>query len=240
MGRSHSPRRCKRCDLIAVICICEDSPRLRLDTRVVVLMHIREVALTTNTARTARLALPNLEIRVRGHRSERERGADDASDLLADPSVEAYFLFPSESAVEITPEWAEERRARGKKLLLIVPDGSWGQCSKVARRTPGLENVPHAKLPPGPPSEYRLRTEPRPECVSTFESIARAPALIHPRAEDGADVGAKLMDYFRMKQDRQLWARGLKKPADVFGGLPEPALRFFDEMGRRGGAKPRE
>jgi len=228
MSRNHSPNRCERCSILLPLCVCALSPRLALDTRVLILMHVREIPLTTNTARLAHLALPNSEIRLRGERPG-EAPPLDCADLAGDPARPAYVLFPSDDARTLTPELARDLKARGLKPTLVVPDGNWKQCAKFARRVPGLENLPRVKLPAGPPSEYLLRKEPRPECVSTFEAIARALGVL-----EGPEVEARLYEYFRLKQDRLLWARGVLAPEQVRGGIPQAAIDSFREAGRRG------
>jgi DTW domain-containing protein YfiP len=226
MGRSHSPDRCQRCQIYQPLCICELSPRLSTQTRVVIFMHYRELSLTTNTARLAELALPGeCEVRVRG----KQAFPVDALDLVSDPRWMPLLLYPSENSTELGPEHARRAAEAGKRIVLIVPDGNWRQGGKAARRTPGLTNVECVRLPPGPLSEYVLRSEPRPECVSTFEAIARGLGVL-----EGKLVEAHLMEYFRVKIDRMLWARGLLATDRVRGGVPQAAIDSFSIAGARG------
>lgn len=188
-------------------------------------MHFREIPLTTNTARLAELALPECEIRVRGRREK----PVDAVDLVSDPGLLPLLLYPAENSVELSPEHYRRAEAESKRIVLVVPDGNWRQGGKAARRTPGLEKVECVRLPPGPPSEYRLRSAPRPECVSTFEAIARALGVL-----EGKAVEERLMEYFRIKIDRMLWARGLLATEKVHGGVPQAAIDSFSIAGARG------
>lgn len=188
-------------------------------------MHYRELSLTTNTARLAKLALTNSEIRVRGKREL----PVDGKDLAEDPTIHPLLLYPAEDSVELTSEYSDRAREQGKRIVLIVPDGNWRQGGKAAKRTPGLEKVECVRLPPGPLSEYRLRSEPRPDCVSTYEAISRALGLL-----EGAHVNETLMDYFRTKIDRMLWARGLLATERVHGGIPPEAIEAFRIAGAKG------
>jgi DTW domain-containing protein YfiP len=147
-------------------CVCALIVPLATATRVVVVMHRREWAKTTATAHLAALALPQCEIRVRGEQGEPVQTAD-----LLDPARRSLLLFPSEDAATLTPAFVA---ADPRPVTLIVPDGSWGQAAKVHKREPALAAVPRVVLPPGPPSRYRLRHEPREGGLATFEAIARA------------------------------------------------------------------
>ncbi len=226
MSRNHSPDRCDRCQIFRPLCICALAPRLASRTRVVVLMHFRELSLTTNTARLAELALTHCEVRVRGI----QNAPVDALDLRNDSGLLPLLLYPSEESVELGPSHQARADREGKKIVLIVPDGNWRQGAKAAKRTPGLEDVETVRLPPGPPSEYRLRTAPRPECVSTFEAIARALGVL-----EGEEMQERLLEYFRIKIDRMLWARGLMPTSQVRGGVPQAAIDSFSIAGARGG-----
>lgn len=230
MTRSHSPDRCARCQIFGPLCICALSPNLATRTGIVIFMHFRELSLTTNTARLAELALPECEVRVRGRRE----APVDALDLVADPKVLPLLLYPSENAAVLGPEHLTRAETERKRITLIVPDGNWRQGSKAARRTAGLERVATVKLPPGPLGEYGpLRTAPRPECLSTFEAIARALGIL-----EGKAVEERLMEYFRVKVDRTLWARGTLATEKVRGGVPQAAIDSFTIAGRRG-ARPK-
>ncbi len=224
--RSRSPDRCKRCQIYGPLCICGLSPNFTLKTRVVIFMHFRELSLTTNTARLAELALTDCEVRVRGKRE----APVDATDLSSDPNLLPLLLYPAENSVELGPAHLARAEAEGKRIVLVVPDGNWRQGSKAARRTPGLENVECVRLPLGAPSEYGvLRTAPRPECVSTYEAIARAVGVL-----EGKPIEERLMEYFRVKIDRMLWARGVLATAKVRGGVPQAAIDAFAIAGARG------
>jgi len=181
-------------------------------------MHVRELSLTTNTARLAHMALKNSEIRLRGERDQ----SLDCTDLKETQSVLPLLLFPSEDAHELNSEFLSTHLKPGQRVALIVPDGNWRQCGKVANRVPGLQSMMRVKLAPGALSEYRLRQEPRPECLCTFEAIERALGVL-----EGKNVEEKLHVFFRLKQDRTLWSRGVLKTEFVLGGVPQAAIDSF-------------
>jgi DTW domain-containing protein YfiP len=99
---------------------------------------------------------------------------------------------------------------------LIVLDGSWSQAARMARREPALRSLPRVKLPPGPRSSYRLRTQQDPARVCTFEAVARALGVL-----EGPEVQQALESFFRVMVERMLWARGKLRASEVAGGLPE-------------------
>jgi DTW domain-containing protein YfiP len=150
----------------AALCLCAQIPRLELATRIELIMHQRELLKTTATGPLALRALPNSALHI--------HGAQDAPlDLSAlhAQGRRVLLLFPAEDAEPLTPELVA-RDAR--PVTLLVPDGSWRQASRAARRIPGLERAERIRVLPGAPSQYRLRHEPRAGGLATFEAIARA------------------------------------------------------------------
>jgi DTW domain-containing protein len=187
-------------------------------------MHVRENSLTTNTARLMEKLLTHSRILLRGSStegpltwSEPENWPVSGAETGEPVRPEILFLFPSEDARDLSEVLPE---LKGRPVHLVVPDGNWKQGAKTKRRIPEFHSVTTVKLPEGAMSEYRLRKEPRPECLSTFEAISRALGVI-----EGAEVSDDLMTFFRMKQDRVLYARGLKKAGDVCGGIPLSGLK---------------
>jgi DTW domain-containing protein YfiP len=86
---------------------------------------------------------------------------------------------------------------------MIVPDGSWRQASKARRRIPGLDAAECVTLPPGPPTRYRLRREPKDGGLATFEAIARVLGIL-----ESAAVQAELEAFFERMVETTLATRG--------------------------------
>jgi DTW domain-containing protein YfiP len=160
------------------------------------------------------MCLANSEVMVRG----RITRPDDTLDLS--PGARPILLYPAEDAVLL------DALPRSPPATLIVPDGNWRQASKVRSRIPGMRDVPCARLPPGEPSIYRLRSEAHPHGLATIEAIARAIAIL-----ESEDVARALERAFRAMVERTLWARGAIEAEDVTGGIPAGASRHDPESG---------
>src|ERR1700677_1506479 len=170
--RKISTDKCARCRIYRPLCLCSEIVPLMLATRVTLYMHWRERLRPTNTGWLACLALPNSEIRLRGARAQELPAAEAA------PLKNALLLFPSEDAVELTPEWLARQP---RPVTLVGPDGSWNQGKKVPYREKGLAGIPNVKLAVGAPSCYRLRHSPHVQNLSTLEAIARVLGVIEGR-----------------------------------------------------------
>jgi len=185
------------------LCICpavEDfRKRLQPQTRVSVLMHHREEHLTTNTAQLAAQLLPNCEVFIRG----KPDAALDPSQILR-PGETPLLLYPSENAQVLTREFVQGLKA---PFCLIVPDGSWRQASKVAKREAFLADIPRVVLKADAPTRYRLRREPKTEGLATFEAIARALGVL-----EGPKVREEMEKVFELMVNRTMRSREGRLP----------------------------
>lgn len=187
---------CLECGLHKDLCLCHLIPNLDLKSKLVLVIHHRELRRTTNTGRLAVRSLKNSEMRIRG---EKDKGPLDLSDLLT-PNYRTLLFFPAIDARELTPELIHEQSL---PIQLIVPDGNWRQASKVSIRHPELKDIERVKVSAPNTADKHLRVEHFEEGMSTLQAIAQAFAVI-----EGPSVGQKLNDLYQEKLNRTLKARG--------------------------------
>lgn len=186
---------CHRCGLGGSRCICAQIPRLDLQTRIVLVIHAKELKRTTNTGSLALHALGNSAMRVRGE----PHVALDLGELL-DTSYETVLFYPTADAVELNREFVAQLT---KPLQLIVPDGNWRQASKVHSRHKEIAHLPRVMMTSPNLARQHLRAETSPHGMSTLEAIARALEVI-----EGPEVGSAMMRLYRAKLHATLEGRG--------------------------------
>ena len=207
--RSKRAERCERCRMHLGDCLCALLPNLEITTRVVVVMHHREWHRPTSTARLFALTSPRCEIRLRGRRDE-----PFESTGIVTPDRRAVLLHPGEGA-ELLDEAFLARDPR--PITLVVPDGSWRQADKIAAREPVLRSLPKVVLPNLGPSRYRLRNEPRPGGLATFEAISRALGIL-----EGPTIQSSLDSLFMTMVERTLATRNPGVPSGQPSGEESP------------------
>lgn len=207
MRRLLAEHRCPRCEIRKSLCFCDQIPLLSLQTRVLILMHTSEQVLTSNTARLVAKVLTNSEIRVRGLKDD-----PMSTDGFVQTDRRSFLLYPSAHAAELNEEFVA--RLTGPATL-IVPDGSWTRTRKFVRRDPAFVGIPHVKLPPGRPSEYRLRVQSAESGLCTLEAIARAVGILESR-----EAQTQLEELLRVMVERTLWSRGAIRAAECTTKIP--------------------
>ena len=189
-------------------CLCRELPQLDLTTRLVLIMHHREVARTTATGPWALQTLRHSELHVHG-----QLGRElDLSSLHAD-GRRVLLLFPSEGARTLTRDLVLEDP---RPITLVVPDGNWRQASRAQRRIPGLAQAERVVLAEGQKSQYFLRNEPKPGGLATFEAIARALGVL-----ESPEVQQQLEWAFKKLVEASMATSGAKPAPRIPSPSPE-------------------
>ncbi|MFP5384628.1 MAG: tRNA-uridine aminocarboxypropyltransferase [Bacteriovoracia bacterium] len=193
--RAGHVNRCENCRVNNHFCVCEFIKPFKIETNVSLIVHVRELKLTSNTAQFAQKMLPeNAEVVIRG----RVHDTFNADPILK-KTGRPLFLYPHEDALELNEDFKEKFPG---PYHLIVPDGNWQQARKVRQREEGFAKLPAVKLPPGITCEYGLRKALHAEWVSTYEAMAHSLGIL-----EGEEVREKLMEFFRIWVKRTQQAR---------------------------------
>ncbi len=163
---------CYRCDKPRRTCVCDSIREIANRVGVHVLQHHRERRHPIGTARLLRLGLKNVEVYPL-----RAEGTSACSPALPLPSG-ASLLYPSDDAVDIGALPPERRPSN-----IVVIDGTWSHAHRIYRDNPWIQTLPHVKVTPAEESRYRIRKEPRFECLSTLEAVVTALRLAEPELE---------------------------------------------------------
>ena len=210
MRRVDWSKRCPQCWMHWRLCLCEQAPRLKVDTGLVLLMDRREACQTTNTGHMAPLVLERSKVVV----TSRQEPPDDKLQGIVESGRRAVLLFPGHGAQVLTPQWLE---GQSEPLTLVVPDATWRVARRTMRKSAILRRMQPVVLPPGPPARWYLRRPPEPGVISTLEAIARAMGVL-----EGQHVEQALMKVLRMMVQRHMWSKGLLEPEALVDGVPPP------------------
>jgi DTW domain-containing protein YfiP len=155
---------CERCARPTSVCCCSLVPRIPTDVRLVVVQHPRESRMPIGTAAMAVRSVEGAALVVGTDVDE----SAELRRLLTDPERPAVLLWPGEDARDL------EASPPPVPLTLVVVDGTWTTARKLLQRNNVLAALPRVRLTPERPSRYRIRKEPRHDCLSTIEATSLA------------------------------------------------------------------
>lgn len=188
---------CYVCGMSMENCFCSEVEQIEVNTRLLLVVHSKELKRTTNTGRLAVHSLGNSQLLVRG-----EMGNPLNLSPFLNGEYESLLLFPSKEAEELTPEVLKRFR---RPIQLIVPDGNWRQASKLEIRQKEISHLPKVMIKEKNEAAFHLRKENSIYGMSTLEAIAKAMGIL-----EGKDVEQRLQHLYQLKLQRTLKGRGIK------------------------------
>lgn len=200
--RKRGRPRCEGCGLTPELCACALFPKVKIETPIVIVQHLRERSKPTNTARLLTAMVPSARM---VHFPFIDRSFDETP---FDRPVAFSTLFPRDDATLVEPGLAN---AAGQRRGFAVLDGTWHQCSRMSRRVPRVRDFPCVMLPPDlPPSIWKVRTQHLDRGMSTFEAIVHLLAIT-----EGPESVTPLQRTFEIVTARALFMKGILKSPDV-------------------------
>lgn len=188
--------RCPSCRINQQLCICHEIKPFLIETKISLIVHVRELKLTSNTAQFAKKMLPhNTKIFIRGKVDE----PFVAEDVLTEKNVTPLYLYPHDDALEINPEFKKKYPG---PYHLIIPDGNWQQAKKVRQREASFQNLKTVKIPHLINGEYKLRKAQHSHWLSTYEAMSHALGYL-----ESPDIHDRLMTFFKLWVEQTIRAR---------------------------------
>ncbi len=158
---------CLVCRRRLVTCLCPHIVPFDTTSRFIILMHPKEFKREKiGTGRFTHLILKNSKIIV-------DVGFDENVEfqkLLADQEYETFVLYPGETVIDLSGENVAEKLGP-KKQQFVVIDGTWPCAKKMMKLSTCLHYVPRVSFKLGRRSEFSIKHQPHPDCLSTVESI---------------------------------------------------------------------
>ncbi len=197
--RTRPEIRCPVCYMLQQSCLCHLAPALPARTALTVVHHSAERFKTTSTIRLLQLAVQgcHLQLRAGSHPHQTTTVIKRRPVRIA--------LFPLQDAVDLNEI---RNRFSPDDIELVIPDGTWNQASRIARRDPHFKHLTFARLPAVEPSIFVLREQAEKGRTSTFEAAAAALGIL-----EGPELQKAMMAFFREAVYRILESRGLRRPS---------------------------
>ncbi|MGB1698925.1 MAG: DTW domain-containing protein, partial [Nannocystaceae bacterium] len=93
---------------------------------------------------------------------------------------------------------------------IVVVDGTWAQARRMRRRLDVLRSLPTFELPPGPPTQWTVRTQSDASRMSTAEATIRALAIC-----EGATALRPVKRYFNLVSARMMFMKAALRAPEV-------------------------
>lgn len=180
-ARQHQYRNlCSHCLQPEFSCYCSNIKKINSNMKVVILIHSIEARRRIATGRMAHLCLEN-SVLVRG---QNYTDNPQVNEILSNPNYHSMILYPGSQSKNISSfNGSYELKnlvPAGKTLALFVVDGTWATARRTLRQSQNLNTLPRICFTPPGASQFRVRKQPAPECLSTIEAIHHVIDLLGP------------------------------------------------------------
>ena len=197
--KSGNREECYTCFRAKKNCLCGSVKPFATKMRFVILMHSKEARKErTGTPRLAKLCLANSELLTGVDFTADER----VNSLLRDPSYSPFVLYPGPKAVNFKT-LGKEPLPEGKTLLVFVIDGTWRGARSVLNKSRNIRALPRLSFARGYSSQFIIKKQPGPHCVSTIEAI-------YYLCEESEEAG-----YENLKAKNKILMEIFKKMVDI-------------------------
>ncbi|MFP5384600.1 MAG: tRNA-uridine aminocarboxypropyltransferase [Bacteriovoracia bacterium] len=191
---------CLKCRRRLLTCVCEKLRPFETNSRFIILMHPMEFKKEkVGTGRFSHLILNNSEIIVDINFDENLR----LQEILKDSDYETYLLYPGYETIDLGTD--ELKIKLLKRPQFIVIDGTWPCAKKMMKLSTSLHHLPRVSFNTKRESEFKVKHQPLPGCLSTVESIHQVLLdLNRMGVEETLSKEENLMEVFRHTVNQQI------------------------------------
>lgn len=195
-------------------CYCQNLRPFDPKIEFVVLIHKIESRRRIATGRMSHLLLENSHL-IEGDQFENH---SKVGELIAREDVFPVVLYPGAGSVDVSKASSEELAALapvGRRLLVFVIDGTWATARRTMRLSSNLARLPRISFAPVRESQFQVRKQPAPHCLSTLEAIHHTIELLGE--SQGFDVEARAHDHM----------------IEIFSGMVDRQKTFVPDQSRK-------
>jgi len=192
---------CLTCRRRLLTCVCEYLKPFETQTRFIILMHPMEFKKEkVGTGRFTHLILKNSEILVDINFDHNNR----FQKILKDPTYETFLLYPGDTTIDLSEAGASEKLGKKPSQFILI-DGTWPCAKKMMKLTRTIHKVPRVSFRTPRISEFKVKHQPMPGCLSTVESIHQVLLDLNVLGrEKTSGAEENLMQVFRITVEQQI------------------------------------
>lgn len=192
---------CLICRRRLLTCVCSELRPFDTNSRFVILMHPMEFKKEkVGTGRFTHLILKNSEIIVDIGFDENKRFLE----ILSDTNYQTVILYPGDETIDLSQPQSAQKLS-SKPLQFIVIDGTWPCAKKMMKLTKSLHTLPRVSFDSQRISEFTVKHQPMPGCLSTVESIHQVIVDLNRLGREITNAQEEnLMEVFRKTVKQQM------------------------------------
>ncbi|WP_262887129.1 tRNA-uridine aminocarboxypropyltransferase [Winogradskyella litoriviva] len=186
---------CYNCMSPKSTCICSHINSVQTQTRFIILMHPKEYKKEKNgTGHMTKLQLQNSEIIVGVDFTTHKR----VNEILT-TQENCFLLYPGKASFNLSVRsTAEIKIGLGKSSHIFILDGTWPCARKMLKLSKNLQALKRVSFDNTIKSEFIIKQQPEPLCLSTIESVYTVLNLLKEGELEDCDTSNFLLPFQKM------------------------------------------
>jgi DTW domain-containing protein YfiP len=179
-------------------CLCSSIKPFETKTHFVILIHPKELKKEkAATGRLTKLSLLNSEL-IDGVDFTQDKRVND---LICDQKYFPMLLYPGDESYNLSEGKFPKEILQNKILLVFIIDGTWALAKKMMRLSMNLHSLPRLSFTNNKPSEFLIKHQPHPSCLSTIESTSFLVDELNRVGLEETTAQSQMLVVFREMQD---------------------------------------
>jgi len=143
--------------------MCQYINQIDTNTKFIIIMHPKEFRKTKNgTGHLTRLSLKNSELFIGIDFSKHE----DINKLIQNNNC--FVLYPHKDSIKLNTQNIQQHN--NKQNIIFIIDSSWACSKKILALSKNLNSLPKISFNHKNPSQFKIKTQPNIDSLSTIES----------------------------------------------------------------------
>lgn len=156
--------KCYNCYRPKSSCMCGYINKIDTNTKFVLLMHPKEFKKTKNgTGHFTHISLPNSSLFI---------GIDfnthlEINEMINNSNNNCFVLYPHTNSIKLNDVNIQQEN---KTNIIFIIDSTWPCSKKILAVSKNINKLPKISFEHTKSSEFKIKTQPNPYCLSTIES----------------------------------------------------------------------
>lgn len=195
---------CWTCYRAKSSCFCEFLKPFDPKVIFVILIHPIEWKRKIASGRMSHLMLKN-SVFVKGENFSQDK---KVNSIINESNNQCFVIYPSIHSVDISKLSSKEKEKlfdKNKTKVFFIIDGTWHTAQKTMHVSQNLKQLPTLSFIPTSQSNFRVRKQPKENCLSTIEAIHHTIELLGDSFEfdTSTRIHDALIHVFNKSNDKQ-------------------------------------
>jgi DTW domain-containing protein YfiP len=117
--------------------------------------------------------------------------------ILNDSNIDSYILYPGTGSINLSQKNSKLTQNKKNRVIFII-DGTWPCAKKMLKLSTNLHSIPKISFDNTIRSQFLIKQQPYPACLSTIESVHHLLSLLNKKDIESVTLENFLLPFEKM------------------------------------------